>query len=277
VELKKLPFIIAVVLIVLALLIEIGATIAVSGDSSVSAGGVTNGIEQARSTVCSKDDDPEECREDLRDAAEDEETATEVTSGDKPPGLGIPYLALIDAALVFTIGLIALSVFIPGRVTGRVQGVITLIFSIVLLLASLLLTILAFVLLIVMVSLLFAVPFGTIAYLAGFGFFATGAAKAVLAFVMLLKLAFVVCLVISQPRFLQNRGLVLIVLTSLVGTLLVSFLQGLVPSILVSITDAIGAVIVGILAIVWCIVLLIGSIPAIIRALTSGHPTGDSS
>jgi hypothetical protein len=266
VELKRPAFIVGVVLIVVALLLEIGATGLVSGAKSVADKQVTEGKAQAAAQVCPPDKTnclPADAPGETRSLAEDR---------GKPPGLGIPYLALIDGVLVFTIGLMALALFVPGRVGGRVQGVVTLVFSIVLILASLLLTILAFVQLILMVTLLFAFPFGTIAYLAGWGFFATAAAKVVLGLIMLLKLGFVVCLVLAQPRFLQNKGLVLLVLTSLIATIIVSFLQGLVPSILVSITDALAAVIVGIIAIIWCIVLLIGSIPAIVRAVTSGHP-----
>jgi hypothetical protein len=276
VELKRPPFIVGVVLIVVALLLEIGATGLVSGAKSASDAAIGQGTAQAAAQVCTGANTAE-CTAKLSGAGASETTQSIARDRGKPPGLGIPYLALIDGVLVFTIGLMALALFVPGRVGGRVQGVATLVFSIVLILASLLLTILALVQLILMVTLLFAVPFGTIAYLAGWGFFATGAAKVVLALIMLLKLGFVVCLVLAQPRFLQNKGLVLLVLTSLVATIIVSFLQALVPSILVSITDALAAVIVGIIAIIWCIVLLIGSIPAIVRAATSGHPLAGSS
>jgi hypothetical protein len=46
-----------------------------------------------------------------------------------------------------------------------------------------------------------------------------------------------------------------------------TFLQGIVPVILVSITDALAAILFAIVAIIWAIVLLIGSIPGIVRAL----------
>jgi hypothetical protein len=35
----------------------------------------------------------------------------------------------------------------------------------------------------------------------------------------------------------------------------------------VSITDAVAAIVVGILAVIWALILLIGSIPAILRAI----------
>ena len=190
-------------------------------------------------------------------------------TGDDPPGRGIPYLALVDIILAYTILLVALPIVVPDRVQGKVQGIATLVGSIVLLIVAFMLTLLALAALLLMVTLFLAVPFGTIAYGVAFGDFATGEAAAILALLMALKLAFCVLLVIAQQRFLQNKGLVLLVVTSLVATIIVSFLHGLVPTLLVSITDALAAIVVGIIAIVWAIVLLIGSIPAVLRAIKS--------
>jgi hypothetical protein len=58
-----------------------------------------------------------------------------------------------------------------------------------------------------------------------------------------------------------------IVITSLVAGVIVSFLHGLVPTILVSITDAIAAIIVAILAALWAVFFLIGSIPSIVKTI----------
>ena len=118
-----------------------------------------------------------------------------------------------------------------------------------------------------MVTLLLAFPFGTIAYLIIWGSFPRGEAAAVLALLMFLKLVFAGTLVAAQPRFVQNKGLVALVLTSLVANVVVAFLHALVPGVLVSILDAVAAIVVAIVAIVWAIVLLIGSIPAIVTAV----------
>jgi hypothetical protein len=90
---------------------------------------------------------------------------------------------------------------------------------------------------------------------------------------MSLKLAFAVVLLLAHQRFLQNKGLVLIILTSLLANVILSFLHGIVPRLLVSITDAIGAIVVGILAAVWALIFLIGSIPAIVKALRVDRAT----
>ena len=84
---------------------------------------------------------------------------------------------------------------------------------------------------------------------------------------MFLKVAFAVVLVLAQQRFLQNKGFVLIIVTSLIANIVIGFLHGLVPVILVSITDAVAAIIVLVLALIWAVFLLIGSIPAIVKAV----------
>lgn len=122
-------------------------------------------------------------------------------------------------------------------------------------------------LLMLMVSLLMAVPFGTAIYFATYGTFDTGGARITLGMLMSLKLGFAACLLFAHQRFLQNKGLVLLILTSLLGNVIVSFLHGFVSGPLVSITDDIGAIIVAILAAIWALVFLLGSIPAIVKAL----------
>ncbi|MFJ6194637.1 hypothetical protein [Micromonospora sp. NPDC092111] len=185
----------------------------------------------------------------------------------EPSGRGTGYLALVDVVALWTTGLFCLSLVLPDRVQGRVQGVATLIFSILLILGSLVLLVIAFVELSVMVSLFLAVPFGTLAYLALWGFFPVGEASLLLGLVLLLKLLWGGLLLLAQPRFLQNKGLVLLVLTTLLCTVVLEFLHRLVPVIVVSILDDVGALVFAVVAIIWGLVLLIGSIPAIVKAL----------
>ena len=186
---------------------------------------------------------------------------------EEPPGRGIPYLVLIDVIALYTVVLMGISMLVPERAHGRIQGVLTLVGSIVLIIVAIILLIIAIVQLVLMVSLLLATPFGTIAYLALFGFFPRGDAAILLSLLMFLKLVFAGALVLAHQRFLQNKGLVLLVLTSLVATMIVAFLHSVVPVILVSITDDIGAIVVAIIAIIWGVVLLIGSIPAVIKSI----------
>ncbi|MCT2277037.1 hypothetical protein M3G91_05320 [Micromonospora chalcea] len=191
----------------------------------------------------------------------------------EPSGRGIGYLALIDVVALWTTGLFCLSLVLPDRVQGRVQGVATLVFSIVLLLVSLVLLIVAFVELTVMVSLFLAPPFGTLAYLAVWGFFPVGDAAVLLGLALLLKLVWAGLLLAAQPRFLRNKGLVALVLTTLLCTVVLQFLHALVPVILVSILDDLGAVVFAVVALIWALVLLIGSIPAIVKAVRTTATT----
>lgn len=191
-----------------------------------------------------------------------------------PAGLGIPYMALLDGLLVFTIVLMGLAMLLPDRVHAKLQGIATLIVSILALLGGIVMVLVAFALLMVMVGLFLAVPFGTIAYLALFGDFDTGSAQAMLAMIMTLKLAGGICLVLAHQRFLQNKGLVLIVITSLLANLIVSFLQNLMPTPLVSILDAVAAIVVVILALIWALFLLIASLPAIVKAVDIAKGSG---
>ncbi len=249
-ELRKPLFIAALVLLGLCVLVEVGASVFLPRP------------------VASEDDIKANLRS---EGAQDDVSVGDVLAMQQKnpptPGMGIPYLALVDGLLLLTLGLMGASLLIPERVHGQVQGVISLVGAVVALLAGIAMLMAAIGLLLLMVSLFTAVPFGTIAYLAIWGFFNRGGASATLGLLMTLKVAAGICLVLAQPRFLQNKGLVLLFLTSLLAGALVSILHGWVPIILVSITDAIGAIIVAILGLIWAVVLLVGALVSIFRVL----------
>lgn len=183
------------------------------------------------------------------------------------PGYGVQYLAFVDAFLLYVSLLIGLALIIPERVQGRVQGVVTLIFSFFGCLGSCSAIIFAFVFLLILIALLLSPIFGTAAYLAMYGDFDRSGANVTLSLIMVLKIGFCVFLILAHQRFLQNKSLVLLTLTSLVANLIISFLHNFGPGILTSITDAIGAIVVAILALIWAIVFIIGSIIAIVKAI----------
>lgn len=240
-ELRKPFFFIAVVAMLLVVLVELGSALLVGGGNAAGA--------LAAQAVALDVEIPD------------------ASGVSEPPGRGIGYLALVDAILLYTVVLMGVSLLVPDRVHGRVQGATTLIASIVLIIVTVVLLIQAFVELLVMLALLPASPFGTLAYLAVWGFFPTSDAAVVLSLLMFLKIAFCVFLVLGHQRFLQNKGLVVLIITSLLCTVLITFLHGLVPGILVSITDDIGAIVVAVVAVVWALILLIGSIPSVIKAI----------
>jgi hypothetical protein len=183
------------------------------------------------------------------------------------PGMGLPYLAILDGLVLFTLILIGAPLIITDRVHGRIQGIVTFIVSLLAFLGSLVMIFAALALLMMMVSLLMAIPFGTTVYMAKYAAFDKPAAAITLGVIMSFKLGFAVFLILAHQRFLENKGLVLIIITSFLATILLSFLHGIVPRFLVSITDGIGALVTAILAAIWALFYLIGSIPAIIKAL----------
>jgi hypothetical protein len=184
-----------------------------------------------------------------------------------PTGKAIPALAFLDGLVFYATLIIGIALLLPERIQSKVQGIVTLVFSFLLILGCVGVIIADIVLLMLMVSLLMSVPFGTIAYFAIWASFDTGGARVALSLLMTLKIIFAVCLVLAHQRFLQNKGLVLIIVTSIVSNLIIVFLHGFVPGFLVSITDDIAAIIVCILAIVWAVVYLIGGIVSVIKVI----------
>jgi len=194
-------------------------------------------------------------------------TSTANTLDVPHPGYGIRSLALVDVLVVFSVGLMGLSLIVPERLHGRLQGLATLFVAILVLLAALVQIFAGIALASIMVTLLLSPIFGTAAYFIGFSHFDRSGAALTLSLLMMLKLGFAVFLVLAHQRFLENKGLVLIIVTTLLAGLLIAFLHAFVPGFLVSITDTVGAIVVAVLALVWAIVFLVGSVVSIVKAV----------
>ncbi len=190
-----------------------------------------------------------------------------MTAPADPPGLALPYLGLIDGLLLLVLILTALPTVIGDRITGSVQGIVSIIGGLIGLLGSIVLAVVAFVALMLMVSLFLAAPFGTLAYLAIFGFFDTSGAAVILGLITAAQLATWVTLVLAQQRFLKSKGLMLLLATCLLASFLTGVLHGIVPAILVSITDALAALIIAVVAAIWSLVVLIGGIVSAVKLL----------
>lgn len=186
---------------------------------------------------------------------------------ERPPGVGILFLGLIDALLLFTTVLIALGLVVPPELQARTQGLTTLVVGLVTVIVGILGLLATIRLVLTMVTLLLSPPFGTIAYMVVWAFFDRPGAAVVLALLLALKVGFAVCLVLAQPRFLDDKGLVLIVMTSLAAQLILGLLHGLPPGFLVSITDGIGAIVAAVLALIWAVAMILGGLKATVKAL----------
>jgi hypothetical protein len=182
-------------------------------------------------------------------------------------GQAIPSMAYLDGLIFFAALIIAIALLVPERVQSKVQGIVTVIVSFSLLLGCIVCIFKNLTMLFLMISLLLAVPFGTIVYFAAWAHFDTNTARIALSLIMTLKIVFAVCLVLAQQRFLQNKGLVLIILTSFLENLIIAFLYGLVPGFLVNPVDRIAAIVCGVLGAIWAVIYLIGGIISVVKVI----------
>lgn len=254
-DLRRPFFITALALLAVVILAQLGSAAAI-GSSETNLSSIESVIPN----------DPE-IRAAYDEMDDDQRAELESAGTNQPPGLAISYLALIDGLLLFTVALLGVSLIFPAHAVGRIQGFVTFGVSLLVILLGIVLAIVAVIQLVLMVTLLLATPFGTLAYLAKFGFFDRGGASLAISLIMTLKIGAVICLVLAQQRFLQNRGLMLLIATSFVATLVVSFLHGFVPLFLVSISDAIGAIVIAIIAVLWSIYFLIRSLGSVFQAI----------
>ena len=203
-----------------------------------------------------------------RDLGVQEDIARDASLGaTAPPGSGIAYLALVDGLLLFTLVLIGTSLLVSHRAYGRVQGAVTLIVSLLWVVAGVLTAVLALSQLFLMIGLFTAAPFGTLAYLAIWGFFPVGDAALVLGLVLVLKIALVVLLVAAQPRFLQVRGLVALLAVSVLLQLVLGLIHGFLPGPVVAIGDQLWAVVTAAVGALWALAMLVGAVPAVVNAV----------
>lgn len=205
----------------------------------------------------------------LRDTFQelDQNEVRAMLEADHPPGVGIAAMALIDGILMYSLILVGIGLVMPERIQGRIQGLATCVVAVVVVLVSIALAFATFGQILLMIGLLLSVPFGTIAYMAKFGFFDTGTAAVILSLIMTCKLASAGLLIASNQRFLENRGLIVLILFSLVVNVVLAILHGFPPGFLVSITDAVGALVFAILAIIWGILLFLSAVGSVFNAL----------
>lgn len=268
---KKVPLLI--IAIILAVLIVAGEL----GMAAIPSPGLPASFElKAKQAQCDEEERKECCGERLKalkECMEDVDWDAMRSHGEdneqSVPGLGIPYLALLDILLLLEAFVFALPLMLRGRSISIAHTVTKLLLSLGVIIGGIILAIIAFVLVMLMISLLMAFPFGTIAYFAIWGFFPAGSAAGVLSAILVAKIVCGVLLFIVSPMHMKRFCFVLFLLSALLTTVIVMFLHGIVPSFLVSITDGIAAIVVAIIAIIWGIVKLIDAILGIIALVKS--------
>jgi hypothetical protein len=184
------------------------------------------------------------------------------------PGTGLPGTGALDVLVLLSLVLMMLvGVGVPARVMGRIQGIVTIVVALLTFLGSLFLLFAAIALLLLMVGLLLAGPFGTMAYMALFGHFDRGGAAITIGLVMGLKLASALCLALYTLQVLKSKSIVLLLACSIGLTLVLSFLHGLAPGFLVSVTDDIGAIVALVVALLWALYYVGSGIGSVVNNL----------
>lgn len=242
-EVRRPLFFLACFALLLAVLVETGSSLALGGDAAGPVGALTAGVPDVEPEMVAGVD------------------------AESPPGNGIGYLALIDGYLLFSVIMLGLSFILSQRAYGRMQGIVTLIVSFCWLVLSFIMALVAFVLLMVMFGLFVAVPFGTIAYLAVWGFFPVSQSAAVLGLLLFLKLVFVALLVLAQQKFLKAVALMIHIAVSFVLQLVLGIVHGWLPGIVVSLGDQLLALVFAIVALAGALWAFIWSIPAVLNAV----------
>ena len=198
---------------------------------------------------------------------EADETRDQLNQPLKTFGFGLRDLWLVDGLVLFSLLLIGLGVLVPPAWQARIQGVLTLLYALFVIVTAIALIMKALAAAILMFSVLLAFPFGTIDYFIKWANFDRSGAAAILSLFFTLKLFIGGAVVLAHQRFIQNLGLVLVFIGSLIANLIVSFLHALVPGFLVSISDAVAGAAVGILSVILAVILLIGAVISIVAAL----------
>jgi hypothetical protein len=74
-------------------------------------------------------------------------------------------------------------------------------------------------------------------------------------------------LAITDLGYLKNKPLMFVTALSIGATWLTSFLIALPPRFLASITDGVAALVISILALLWLVVILLGSVMGVLQGL----------
>jgi hypothetical protein len=188
------------------------------------------------------------------------------------PGLGLMALFFFDLLVIFSYVTLALQVIGVGAITGRVQFATSLVAAILGILFGIALIVGAFTLLTVMLSLLLSVPFGTIVYFAVFGDFDTDKSRVVLGLVMAFQIGGLIMVALAAPGILKNLQLMLLSGASVLFAFVLGFLHAFPPNFLVSIVDAIAAIVFGIVATIWFLLLLFSGLASLIRTIRGVVP-----
>lgn len=188
--------------------------------------------------------------------------------GYESPGIGIATIALLDGFILYAWTIKMFSPILTAGIQIPVVKISDFIVALLLLITCVLVIISAILFTTLLIALLLAFPFGTAAYMIEYAGFKTGTAQTTLAAIMSLKCLFAVSIVIAEKRLFQYyRSLILVILCSFLCNVVVSLLHTIVPGFLASITDAIAAIVVAIIALIWIFISFIPSLLGIVSLI----------
>lgn len=198
-----------------------------------------------------------------------------------PPGLGLPSLALVDIGWLVTIVILGLEAFLPrptdpehprsALYTGA-QALTRLLAGVAQIVTSIMVAVTASTLLMTMISLLTALPFGTLVYIAIWGTFDRETAETLLGAALVARVVAAAAILCHRPSARLLRHLLPLFVSGVGCAALLSFLHGAVPMLLVSLLDALAAVIIAIVGLVWGVVFAWRGLDGTLKWARSGAP-----
>ena len=263
VERRKALYILMLVFMLLVVLLELGSLDLLKG-AAVAPEKLGTAPEKLSALLPTPGPDNQDLYSAMHDSKDD---LNKILGQGKPPGRAIPAMAMLDGILLLVTVLWTVQVFLGNNVYGMVGAPATCIVNLLLIIGAIFAILAAIAFLLLMVGLLLAVPFGTLAYLALYGFFNSGGASAVLAILLTLKIGYIICFSIAQKDL--RVAIILLTLTSLLANVIIGFLHGFLPNFLTSITDDVAAIIVLILAVIWALYFCLTSILPTLRVAKS--------
>jgi hypothetical protein len=178
----------------------------------------------------------------------------------QPAPLAVSAEALLDGLLLVAAGAVALPRLVPRRNMTRYGRLSSFLVALAILLVGIAVAVKAIARLRYLDALYISPPAGTLSYLLLYGSFRRGGSLVALTGLMALKLAAIAALYWGYPRAASERGLPPLALTSVAATVAVAMAYALVPSSLASITDALAAAVVALVAILWAGVIVSGTV-----------------
>jgi hypothetical protein len=174
-----------------------------------------------------------------------------------PVPLALPAQALLDGLLLLSAAVLAVPRVVPRQDVARGTRLALFVGSLALLLVAVAVGVAAIARLRYLVALYLSPPFGTLSYFLLFGSSRRGASLVVLSVVLVVRVG--ACLAFLRA-FPGRRPIAALAITSTAATVVTAVCYAWVPNSLASITDALAAAVVALLAAIWAAMVVSGSV-----------------